>query len=189
MSCPEITWHDALAHRFDASAAEPENWDVLRAHLTSCGDCRRDAVAIDPSLVFALRAPAPAPVSGDDAAQMIQAVASMRRAARVERRSEETRSISRLRNAPWTRWAAAAAVTTAFLSYGALEPDFRNPLGSTPRAASATLAPSPQPLEAAAARSVPVFEGLDRPDARIYDWTSEDPDVAVLMIVDENLDV
>lgn len=198
MSCPETPWDRTLAHRFDPQAPEPADWPALESHLETCADCRRRAVAVDPSLLFALHRPeAPASHDGprDEAAAMIEAVATMRRAARVERRAEESRPWTRrLGGARWTRWAAAAAVAAVTLSFGALG---IGGLGDEPAAGSGARAEAPAaaphlpeaPQAVGAARSVPVFEGLDRPEARVYEWMSEDSDVAVLMIVDENLDV
>ena len=198
MSCPEIVWDRALAHRFDPQASEPADWPTLESHLETCADCRRRAVAVDPSLLFSLRPPEPpASQAGprNEAAAMIEAVATMRRTARVERHAEENRTWARrLGHARWTRWVAAAAVAVAALSYGALGMgglSADDPAGGAVRVEAP--APSPHLPEilqrVEAARSVPVFEGLNRPEARVYEWMSEDSDVAVLMIVDENLDV
>lgn len=191
MSCPETTWRQALAHRFDPQVHEPEEWGSLRAHLETCDDCRREAVAVDPSLLFGLRAAAPEAGAGDEVAAMQQAVTTMRRAARVERGMEGRRSgLARLRTARWTRWAAAAILTVAALAYGGLGLDGWDP--GTETQTSEPVSPREARVESLSglqAAHVPIFEGLDRPEARVYDWTSEDSDVAVLMIVDENLDV
>ncbi len=159
----------------------------MRAHLDTCDDCRREAVAVDPSLLFGLRAAAPETGTGDEIEAMQQAVTTMRRAARVEGRPEGGKSgLDRV----WTRWAAAAILTVAGLTYGGLGLDgwdrrsgVQTPEATSPREARV------ESLPGVKAAHVPVFEGLDRPEARVYDWTNEDSDVAVLMIVDENLDV
>lgn len=188
MSCPETNWRDALAHRFDPDQREPDDWEALQTHLETCDTCRREAVGVDPSLLFALRVTAPETDARDEAAAMQHAVAGMRRAARVERRAEQKRSgLDRLRSTPWTRWAAAAVLTVAGLTYGSIGLDVREEDPEAPPAPAR--AASMDPSSSLNAAHVPVFEGLDRPEARVYDWTSEDADVAVLMIVDENLDV
>lgn len=123
MSCSPETLSTALAHRFDPEAAEPASWPALRDHLAACEDCRRRALAVDPSLLFDLpRRSAGGTTAASQAAvdpqAMIAAVAAMRRADRVESRTEEhTAPIRRLRRR-WARYTAAAVVAAAALSYG-----------------------------------------------------------------------
>lgn len=121
---------------------------------------------------------------------MTRAVKAMRRAARVESHAEPSRS-----EEAWerpARWAAAAVLIVGVLSFGAIgfdTGDVAPGAGPVTESAPVPVRPGEASRTLEALRGMPVFEGLDRPEARVYDWTSEDSDVAVLMIVDENLDV
>ena len=103
-----------LAHRFDPEAPEPAEWPEVAAHLAECADCRRRALALDPSLLFGGLGRRPAPVAASPE-EMIQAVTAMRRAERVERaeRGESPRH--------WRGWTAAAGIVLMALSFGAFD--------------------------------------------------------------------
>lgn len=125
MSCSPETLAAELAHRFDPEASEPAGWADLRAHLAACEACRRQALAVDPSLLFDLpRRSKPAdarPAAGPQAVDpqaMIAAVTAMRRADRVEHHTGRSAPVRRRR---WTRWTAAAAISMAALSYGVVD--------------------------------------------------------------------
>jgi hypothetical protein len=180
VSCPD--WLELAALRRATAgvsapdAAEPEGWAEALAHLDGCQRCRREALAADPLLVFR-RLPS---LQLNEAAErsevesMRQAVAAMRTGRRLE---------SRRRFAGWRRWAAAAALVVASFAVS------RDP--SPVAAVSAPVpAPSALPPDTVGARfegTPEMLEGLDRPDARVYQMKGKD--MAVVMIVDKSFDV
>jgi hypothetical protein len=115
MGCPD--WTRLLAWRERRDGIEPDGWGAAVAHLDDCPDCRRQALAADPTLLFARPAPVPLDAAGE-AARMRQAVAAMRRASRLlpgERRgaaeaaSGAATAVSRLVDRPFDRLIAATA--------------------------------------------------------------------------------
>lgn len=166
MSCPN--WSALAAHRNVLESVEPEGWTEALAHFDSCSLCRRQALAADPTLVFR-RMPVvePSPVQEmDEVAAVRQAVAAMRTASRLEALKARPRQVS---FSGWKRWAAAAVLALVSLS-----------LGQSPGTIF-------QQSEASGADLQPVVEGLNLPDARVYQVGEED--LLVTMIVDESLDV
>jgi hypothetical protein len=138
-------------------------------HFDACVLCRREALAADPLLVFR-RLPAveltPAE-EGSEVEAMRQAVTAMRTARRIEAR----RSF-----AGWRRWAAAAVLALVSLGVGR---------DKAPRLEeAAAVAPAPMPAEAS---SVPALEGLNLPDARVYQMNGIG--LSVHMIIDASFDV
>ncbi len=189
-------WRSLLAHRFEADAAEPdsETWAEAMAHFDSCPECRRSAVAIDPTLGFrrlpSVAAEMSAAQEADEVARMISAVSALRAERRVTRRAE---------GRPLVRWSAAAALVLVALGVGALGGGVRNPAKdfeaaqdrSTVEARPSTgIAPASSDLEAPsdfAPRVGLAVEGIDRPEARVYQYDGDQ--LSVVMIVDESLDV
>lgn len=167
MSCPN--WSALAAHRNDPRAVEPEGWTEALAHFDSCGLCRRQALAADPTLVFR-RMPVvePSPAQElDEVAAVRQAVAAMRTASRLDSRPASALLGSKR---GWKRWTAAAVLALASLS-----------LGQTP---ARTVSEPARFLGA----DVPVVEGVSNlPEARVYQYGTED--ISVAWIIDESLDV
>lgn len=104
--CPD--WNVLVLHR-ERDGAAPEGWTAALEHFDACRECRREALAADPLLVFRrLPAPAVSPAEERSAVEsMRQAVAAMRTAERLE---------SGRRFAGWRRWGAAAVLAVASLS-------------------------------------------------------------------------
>jgi hypothetical protein len=149
--------------------AEPEGWTEALAHFDSCSLCRRQALSADPTLVFR-RMPVveltPAQEM-DEVAAVRQAVAAMRTASRLDDR-RPVPGLGSKRG--WNRWAAAAVLALASLS-----------LGQDP-------GPSFDPSELSGAAALPPsIEGVNLPDARVYQMGEED--FAVTMVFSESLDV
>jgi hypothetical protein len=168
VACPD--W-SALAARRQHEGSELE-WTEAVEHFDGCTLCRRDAVAADPLLVFR-RLPVvemtPAEESSEVAA-MRQAVAAMRTGKRLEAR----RSF-----AGWRRWAAAAVLAVVSLGVS------RDREPKLDLAVMAPQAPASQASGSAApGTSVPVLDGVDRPEARVYQWDSDE--VSSVFIVDES---
>ena len=195
MSCPD--WKTLAVWREDSRAEEPAEWQDALAHLDrGCPSCRRAAVAADPTLVFrrlaapgdraAVYEPTPAQEASDVEA-MRRAVAAMRAASRVE-------TASTARTLGWKRWAAAAALAVAALSMPGDEAHLRRgasliaeatPPEATPAALTAG-SPAGGMLPASeTAADVPIVEGVNRPEARVYQMESDE--LAVVMVVDESL--
>lgn len=194
VSCPD--WKTLAAWRADPSSQEPAEWSGALAHFDrGCQDCRRTALAADPTLVFrrllAVAEPTPAQ-EASDVDSMRRAVAAMRAAGRVEAVERKGRTLS------WKRWAVAAVLALAVLTLPAGEA--RHPLDRLDR-----LDPRPEfaggllgsllgdPRGAALAvpasmgDDLPTVDGVNRPGARVYHMDGEG--LAVVMIVDESLDV
>jgi hypothetical protein len=191
VSCPD--WRTLAAWREDPQADEPAEWREALAHLDrGCAQCRRAAVAADPTLVFRRLANLPSATSpaqeASEADAMRRAVAAMRAASRVE--VSERRAGGR----SWKRWATAAALAVMALSI----PGDDGRLRREPAAAGLLNVALPAALpaggseaalagQAALGDDLPTLEGVNRPGARVYHMDGEG--LSVVMIVDETLDV
>jgi hypothetical protein len=186
VTCPDAAVLRAMiTHRAAPQSEEPAGWSEVLDHLDGCPDCRRAALAADPTLLFR-RLPAlrlnEQEVTGE-VAEIQRAVAAMRTASRMEPRG------GRRRGKGVSRWAAAAALAIAALSLGSspeLHPG-RVGVGGTLSAMPRPAAMGPMGATVPAALRIPSIEELDRPEARIYQMGG--PDLSVVMIVDEGLDV
>jgi hypothetical protein len=116
----------ALAASDAIDALHAVHWQQALSHLDSgCPDCWREALAVDPTLIFR-RLPVPeltAAQEADEVEAARLAVAAMRTASRMEeaaRGDAGTRSASGLRRRwqDWQRWALAAGLTAMALVYG-----------------------------------------------------------------------
>jgi hypothetical protein len=167
MGCPD--WSVLAARRQRNVADEYAEWTAAVEHFDACTLCRRDAVAADPLLVFR-RLPVvemtPAEESSEVAA-MRQAVAAMRTGKRLEAR----RSF-----AGWRRWAAAAVLAVVSLSVSRDQEPGLDPVVTAPRAL--------KPV-ASQGTSVPVLDGVDDPDVRVYHVDSAE--VSSVIIIDPRL--
>ncbi|MEM7587148.1 MAG: hypothetical protein AAF560_27410 [Acidobacteriota bacterium] len=160
MSCPD--WQD-LTDRRDADELDSATWRTALEHLDGCSDCQSEALAADPTLMFR-RLPAPE-VGDDEVAAMQQAVAGMRRRAKIApRRASST--------GPWMRAAAVAAVLLGSVLLSGSEPrvapsdaldrvaDSPIPIADASTAEVSTAAVSARGgLEAAEARRLALPEG------------------------------
>lgn len=165
MSCPD--WTTLAAHRHARRGVEPDGWPAALEHFDSCAACRREALAADPTLIFR-RVPEVAMTPAGEAAEVAsvrQAVAAMRTASRLE--------ASRRSSAGWRRWAAAAVLAGAALSLGRDGGQIRE---EVPVALST-------PVPAGELTPLPSIDGLNLPDARIYQVDT------VAFIYHESLDV
>ena len=174
-ACPELSWQLLLAHRFDVRAGEPAELGAALDHLDACPACRREACAIDPTLVFK-RLPPIADLDFDsEAERMRQAVSGMRLVARIEpRRSGRARA---------GRFAAAAGLAAMALLAGRGEPVRRE-------ASAASAVPGPAVPAVPARFELPssaMVEEVGRPKARVYQLAGDR--LSVVMIVDSSLDV
>lgn len=166
MSCP--AWEPLLAARDADPGADPPGWPSALEHLDACPTCRRRALELDPTLLFR-RLPAPA-AEAVDLPAMQQAVAALVRARRIERAEPASPSA-------WWRRAAVAAV--ALVALGVEAGPSRSGLRGGEAVAVAT--------ERSAPLAAPVFEQIDRPEARVYQVPTEG--FSVVMIVDSSFDV
>lgn len=157
MSCPD--W-PALAARREA---EPGGWAEAVRHFDACTDCRRDALAADPLLVFRRL-----PVAELSPREERTEVERMRRAVAAMRTAERLEVWRRF--AGWRRWGAAAVLALAALSVG------RGNAYRSEQAAAIVHAPAS-----------PALEGVNRPGARVYHMTGQG--ISVTMVFDESLDV
>lgn len=173
MSCPD--WTALAAHRQERWGVEPDGWQTALEHFDSCPACRREALAADPTLLFR-KLPEIAGTPADEEAEvqsMRQAVAAMRSASRIE--------ASQRSFAGWRRWAAAAVLAVAALSLGraggpTLDRTEVVAMSSAPELAGQSVS-GPKP---------PLHEGLDLPDARVYQV--DDEEFRVLMVYDESFE-
>jgi hypothetical protein len=181
MTCSD--WTLLAAHRLADSpaVAEPEDagaWAEALDHLDWCPECRRRAVAADPTLVFRSL-----PAWEPDAAEvdaMRAGVAALRRAHRVtpEGALQAKAVPARAAAGERTGWrvAAAAGLAAALLSAAPVAERFPRE-GSRP-APEAAFLDDP---------SLPAVDDIENPTASVYHF--DDDQVAVVMVVDAGLDV
>lgn len=183
MNCPD--WKTLLAHRLDSDRESesgvdgpPSEWPEALEHLEECPACRRRALALDPSLIFA--AQAPLGVSDDEVGLIKANVHTLLRARAAEHASHRVRrGLGRL--------AAAAAVVALMV----LLPTHtsRQALTSSPAlpglASDARSVPAGDGLLVEAPS--PLIEPLDLPAARIYQLGGGD--FSIVMVVDDSIDV
>ena len=205
-------WPALTAHRRDRLADEPAAWREALAHLDGCTDCRRAALAADPTLLFqslAAREPrgseciARQPRGSESTAHeprgafqeldeqaevesALQAFTAMRAARRVA----GLRGGLLRRAAGVGRWAAAAAL--AFVALSLENVGLPDNARATFRAFSdnprGVVEPAAVTAALPAVSRLPLVEGINgRPEARIYHLGGDD--LSVVMIVDESLDV
>lgn len=164
MSCPD--WRSLVAAR-DARREDPPGWQVGLEHLEGCPDCRRRALAADPTLVFR-RLPGMA-TSRSEIESMRGAVAALRRAGRLVADDDAGAPAAGYRR--WGLSAAAAVLAGVALM---IAPGSGHPTPGT------LVAAEPEPATA-------YVEELDLPQARIYQLAEEE--ISVVWIVDESLDL
>jgi len=180
-------WSALLAHRFDADAAPLAEWPAAKIHLGGCDDCRKAASAVDPTLAF------------HDAAQWIpeqpeieamrQAVATLRRSgqlsAEVAAARQGGRTLAPQRFGSRRRIVSAALFALAL----ALLPGRTavNGVNGVDGMIAANSVDRIEPRFEISATPASAIEGLDRPQARVYEWGADD--LSVVMVVDESLDV
>jgi hypothetical protein len=174
MSCPD--WK-ALATARDRSPLEPAGWDGALAHFDGgCAECRRLALAADPTLAFR-RLPA-LTVAADEVEAMRLRVATLRSAAAVGERSH--------RRLPSWRLAAAAAVAALAVLAGG-NPPAVTPLHTAPVSSTARVPAAASQALAAELASEPLLEGLDKPVDQVVQWNGDD--LSVILVVDQRLGV
>lgn len=173
-------WRSLLAHRFDDNLEVPVGWPAAEVHLADCAECRRDALAIDPTLAF--RGAAAWTSAPGESAAIVQAVHTLRRASDLESTTAGARREPIVRARSRDRGPAAAAALFALVL--ALRPATT----SHNEVSRVNFDPVPTAQLLPAARpAAPAIEGVDRPDARVYEWGADD--LSVVMVVDESLDV
>ena len=193
MSCPD--WKSLAAWRNDPQADEPAEWGDALVHFDrGCAQCRRSALAADPTLVFRrlVAAPVPASTPAQEASEvesMRRAVAAMRAASRVEA-SGRHRTLKAL---SWKRWGVAAALAVAALSLPGApgsQPGSQMQARRQPVAVALPAVMTAGSFETSPAQlgdDLPTLEGVDRPGARVYHMDGEG--LSGTMIFDETLDV
>lgn len=161
MTCPDWT---GLARRFrQPGFAETGEWRDAVAHARGCADCRRRAVAIDPLLAFV----------GCRDLEIDPAEVAL-----VRRGTHDLRRLRALEAAGSVGHARRAAIAVGLALAGVL---------LLPAVPGGPILETPSPERLAAPAASPWIEHLDRPAARVYQW--ESPEVAVVLVVDESLDV
>lgn len=215
--CPD--WQVLLAHRFEdlEHLEEPSSWPQDLEHLEACEACRNEALGIDPSLLFSLSMPE-VEVREHELSDMKRAVATLRQGMELAAKDSVNGSRPRRTRKAWQTAAAAAALATG-LGYGAasllykadsnpailtaelvadgttgiatpMPPSTYEELGSW---IGETVTLEPEALEAqtlpAGWREAPVIEGVSSPAARVSFLTAPEEKLAVVMVIDPNLDV
>lgn len=182
MSCPD--WSElARDRRCDDAATpnEPSAWRAAVEHLDVCDECRDDALAADPALLFRRL-----PTMEADAAtieEMRSGVAALRRAQRLTGTVETAAAPERGHGLHrwWGRAAAAAILAAGLLGF---RPDVRDVsrMPSETRSVEA-----PVPLAQLEASAVSTMDEIDRPNASVYHF--DEDDLGVIVVVDADLDV
>lgn len=169
-TCPD--W-SRLAARRTLGDTEPEGWASALEHFDGCPRCRPEALKADPLLVFRRLSVAELTPAGEqsEVESVRQAVTAMRTASRLE---------SRRRFGGWHRWAAAAVLAFASLTVS------RDP-APTPEITAAPVPMQPVPFGLGAAEGSSAIEGLNLPEARVYQLGDEK--LQVTWIVDESLEI
>lgn len=201
--CPD--WTELVAER-EALRDDPPRWHECLRHLDACIDCREQALAADPTLVFrsmgSVEEVATDPLAADVEA-MRTAVAAMRRASRIEaaRVDGDESSPPESRRRSTRSFAGLYQIAAAFLlailvllgggaeravpigtgSLAELEAELEAALGSPVELEPFDPSAWPPALEA-----FPVDE-LDLPAPRVY--THVAGDLQVVMVVDSSLEL
>ncbi len=184
MSCPD--WRPLVAHRRAPDGEPPPRWAAALAHLERCERCRREALALDPSLVFSsLRAPAADRSDREAAREIAAGVRTLVRAREAERSLGGAARRAR-RRAGFAAAALALAATLSLTTHAARHATL--PGAAAARGPFAAGAPALDEVAPATEAATPALvDALDRPQARIYQLGQDD--LSVVMIVDESLDV
>ncbi|HMB54947.1 MAG TPA: hypothetical protein VKU40_16640 [Thermoanaerobaculia bacterium] len=173
-------WALLVADR-DASGEDPADWQTALDHMDTCDDCRKQALAADPTLVF--RHLPPVTVDAAEVDSMRAAVASLRQASRsldvADSVPPSEPSFVRGAGDQARRVAAALVLAAAGLGVWFAAGEAEDPVATT--ALPAITAP-------AVAAGLPVYEGLSRPhEPDVYQLGGDD--LTVVMVVDETLDI
>ena len=174
MSCPD--WR-ALARRHEADPSAAPEWSSALRHLDRCPACQVAAPAVEPTLLFR-RLPS-LEAGRDEIEATKQAVAGMRRAQTIERRSSPLK-------ASWLQVAALAAVLMgSLLLRGAGEPSG----GAAPPAESAAAGIDRKAAAASddSLRRLPLIETTDPTYGSIIQVV--DDDISLVLVVPSEADV
>lgn len=170
MSCP--SWK-ALSAGQDGSRESAEWSEALEHFDGNCPDCRRAALAADPTLVFR-RLPRLEMSAAQEAAEVdavLHAVTAMRTASRIEASERQSHA------GGWKRWAAAAILVGASLSIPADKRlERREPV--LPLAVQGMVVPT------ALGTELPTLDEINLPDARVYHMNGSN--IAVAMVYDDS---
>lgn len=193
MSCPD--WISLTAHRRERDGSEPAGWSEALTHLDGgCKDCRRQALAADPTLVFRRLAAVPAvsmtPAQERSEADAVRAaVAAMRAASRLDSLEARPRTSS-----VWKGWSTAALAACLALAALVVPSNPVKVVASGAKDAAifregrVEVEPLDEPVAAMQQVDLePVVEGVNLPDARVYHMSGEG--LSVVMVVDESLDI
>ena len=175
MSCP--SWNELAAHRSDPRLqdGEPAGWREALEHFDrGCPDCRRAALAADPTLVFR-RLPRMEMSDAQEAAEVdavVQAMAALRTASRIEASARRTHA----GEWKWKRWTAAAILIGASLSIPA-DNGWRRLEQSNP---AFPLAVQGLVMPSALAAELPTLDEVNLPDARVHHLNGNSVTVAMV---------
>lgn len=175
----------------DASDSGVQSMAAERSgHFAACSDCRRELLDADPTLLF-LGADR-LEVSETEVESVRRTVQAMRRTRQLERPMRTERRAGRRSSGRVQRAVAAGFALAMVLALPAGERPPRTPaavptaVGEEPTAVTAFFDRRGATL-VSDLESPSVLEDLDRPQARVYQLTEHD--LAVVMIVDETLDL
>jgi anti-sigma factor RsiW len=159
-----------LADYASDALPRPER-SALKAHLGSCPDCRREAVELDPTILFGL-----ASSSEVDETEARRILSNVRGAIAIAEASRRMSPAAR----PARRLRSAGGIAAVVAAVALLHP-FHLP--RRPDAAASSPVPAAAAEPAAASGIVPA-------SATIYEWnTGADTDAKVVWIVDRSLDI
>jgi putative zinc finger protein len=178
--CPSVL---ALSDAYREDRLSREERRDFRAHLVSCDECRRMAMARDPAILFAL---APAPVDEGGEAEARAILENVRAALAIR---DTSRKLDHSVSARHGRRTAAAVGAAALLAL-----TFSAPLTRRRPLPVSTAAAAPRGIRNAATKIV--RPGADEPSlpssATIYEWNpgaASPDDPKIVWIVDRSLDL
>lgn len=183
--CPDRSGMVQLVHAREMDDLSRDDRRLLLDHLSKCGECRRAAFSIDPTLLFAPMAGPACDESDGEGRKMASDVLAVLEAQRIDRR------IHRPRHSTLNSYILKAAAVL-FFATGLAGLVWLHPWGGIakvpPRLATVMAVTSARVVPAAA--SFPLVEAVDSPGVKVYQFAADAPgQPAVVFIVDRNADL
>jgi hypothetical protein len=190
-TCPN--WRQLVQDRDDQppTAALEQRWESALSHRNGCPKCQAAAIQVDPLLAFQglggfELTPAEEAWEIEETRRVVAAMRTGQRLTENEGPTRRLRTVARATHA--REWGVAAMLTIALLGVGTGRMTRPTVLASahlptTTLTPTATAVPARMPFQP----GFTTVEGLDRPNARVYQLRGDH--LSVVMIVDKKLNV